>query len=101
MHERRAGEGESEMNSIRRFVLILSLAVLSGCGHPGKDGKLYTDTPQGRTARYVHEKCYFRAYFPAMQWWNTAEGKMMMEKAGTLYTCPDSPVVIRDDEEQP
>lgn len=93
-----------------KLIAIVMLAALCGCQKaPVQKEHAYTDTPQGRTARYVHDHCTFLHYYPPEAKWNDATGQLETSKGEGLYRCPDRNhflgeaqyIVIYDDEEQP
>ena len=84
------------------FVLFAAL-MMAGCHTPVPKTHPYSDTSQGRTARYVHEHCWKVQYFPGRNHWNSAVGELETVPGDTLYECPgeDNWIAIEDDEERP
>ena len=87
-----------------RYLVLTALIFTMGCRtwpHP-KQTHVYTDTPQGRTAQYVHKNCDSGTYFPARSIWDPYKGEMELVPGHTLYGCPEYEwLTIEDGEEQP
>lgn len=66
-------------------------------------GGPYTDTPQGRTARYVYDnRCIMSGVFPSHEEWDKVIGNAYKTKGAKWYDCPNGAwITILDEQEQP
>jgi hypothetical protein len=94
-----------------KMIAVAVLIVLCGCQKAPPLNKVggYTDTREGRTAKYVHDHCSLEARFPPVQRWDTTEGKLEITAGERMYKCPDlkeasgdtQRIIIYDKDEQP